>query len=91
MPEMFIDEHAFDYSSPLLYDEYDDDLFEVESNTENVYDDPFYSKGEKTKESKLLIDELDLPSDSLPSSEYDLILSEDFPRLMLCPQPTTRT
>nr|GEW01411.1 hypothetical protein [Tanacetum cinerariifolium] len=30
------------------------------------------------KESKLLIDELDLPSDSLPSSESDLILSEDF-------------
>nr|GEZ06731.1 reverse transcriptase domain-containing protein [Tanacetum cinerariifolium] len=26
MPEMFIDEHALDYSSPLLYDEYD--LFE---------------------------------------------------------------
>nr|GEW50837.1 hypothetical protein [Tanacetum cinerariifolium] len=33
MPEMFTDEHALDYSSPLLYDEYDDDLFEVESNT----------------------------------------------------------
>nr|GEV00904.1 reverse transcriptase domain-containing protein [Tanacetum cinerariifolium] len=30
--EMFIDEHALDYSSPLLYDEYDDDLFEVESS-----------------------------------------------------------
>nr|GEW37599.1 reverse transcriptase domain-containing protein [Tanacetum cinerariifolium] len=26
MPEMFIDEHALDYSSPSLYDEYDDDL-----------------------------------------------------------------
>nr|GEU70799.1 reverse transcriptase domain-containing protein [Tanacetum cinerariifolium] len=34
MPEMFTDEHAFDYSSPLLFDEYDDDLFEVESDTE---------------------------------------------------------
>nr|GEV07338.1 reverse transcriptase domain-containing protein [Tanacetum cinerariifolium] len=32
MPEMFIDEHALDYSSPPLYDEYDDDLFEVESS-----------------------------------------------------------
>nr|GFA17339.1 reverse transcriptase domain-containing protein [Tanacetum cinerariifolium] len=32
MPEMFTDEHALDYSSPSLYDEYDDDLFEVESS-----------------------------------------------------------
>nr|GEX53522.1 hypothetical protein [Tanacetum cinerariifolium] len=30
MPEMFTDEHALDYSSLLLYDKYDDDLFEVE-------------------------------------------------------------
>nr|GFD39602.1 hypothetical protein [Tanacetum cinerariifolium] len=27
MPEMFTDEHALDYSSLPLYDEYDDDLF----------------------------------------------------------------
>nr|GFC92357.1 hypothetical protein [Tanacetum cinerariifolium] len=54
MPEMFTDEHALDYSSPPLYDEYDNDLFKVESDTENVYDDPFDSKGEKIKESKLL-------------------------------------
>nr|GEZ09287.1 hypothetical protein [Tanacetum cinerariifolium]GEZ14424.1 hypothetical protein [Tanacetum cinerariifolium] len=82
MPEMFTDKHAFDYSSPLLYDEYDNDLFEVESDTEYVYDDPFESKGEKIKESKLLIDELDLPrsSDFLPSPEYDSFLFEDFPR-----------
>nr|GEZ65793.1 reverse transcriptase domain-containing protein [Tanacetum cinerariifolium] len=56
MPEMFTEEHALDYSSPPLYDEYDDDLFEVESDTEYVYDDSFDSKGEKIKESKLLID-----------------------------------
>nr|GFB79277.1 reverse transcriptase domain-containing protein [Tanacetum cinerariifolium] len=30
--EMFDDEHALDYSSPPLYDEYDNDLFEVESD-----------------------------------------------------------
>nr|GEZ19021.1 reverse transcriptase domain-containing protein [Tanacetum cinerariifolium] len=80
MPEMFIDEHAPDYSSPLIFDEYDDDLFKVESKTENVYDDPFESNGEKIKESKLLIDELDLSrsSDFLPSPEYDLFLYEDF-------------
>nr|GEX97076.1 reverse transcriptase domain-containing protein [Tanacetum cinerariifolium] len=78
MPEMFTNEHALDYSSPPLYDEYDDDLFEVESDTEYIYNDPFDSKGEKIKEPKLLIDELDLPSDFLPSSKYDSFLSEDF-------------
>nr|GEZ01386.1 reverse transcriptase domain-containing protein [Tanacetum cinerariifolium] len=78
MPEMFTIEHALDYSSPLLYDEYDDDIFEVKSNTENVYDDPFDSKGEKIKESKLLIDELDLFCDFLLPSEYDSFLSKDF-------------
>nr|GEZ69266.1 reverse transcriptase domain-containing protein [Tanacetum cinerariifolium] len=69
VPKMFTEEHALYYSSPSLFDEYDDDLFEDESDTENVYDDPFDSKGEKIKESKLLMDELDLPCDFLPSSE----------------------
>nr|GEU29600.1 hypothetical protein [Tanacetum cinerariifolium] len=78
MPEMFTDEHALDYSSPPLYDEYDDDLFEVESDTEYVYDDPFDSRGETIKEFKLLIDKLDLPSDFLPPCEYDSFLSRDF-------------
>nr|GEV64847.1 reverse transcriptase domain-containing protein [Tanacetum cinerariifolium]GEW28527.1 reverse transcriptase domain-containing protein [Tanacetum cinerariifolium] len=32
MPEMFTDEHALDYSSPSLYDKYDDDLIKVESS-----------------------------------------------------------
>nr|GFA91155.1 hypothetical protein [Tanacetum cinerariifolium] len=78
MPEMFTDEHALDYSSSPLYDDYDDDLFEVEPDTEYVDDDPFDSKGEKIKESKLLIDELDLSSDFLLSSEYDSFIFEDF-------------
>nr|GEZ98749.1 hypothetical protein [Tanacetum cinerariifolium] len=80
MPELFTDEHALDYSSLPLYDEYDDDLFKVESDTEYIYNDSFDSKGEKIKESKLLIDELDLPRSSnfLPSSEYDSFLSEDY-------------
>nr|GFA35293.1 reverse transcriptase domain-containing protein [Tanacetum cinerariifolium] len=85
MPEMFTDEHALDYSSPLLFDEYDDDIFKVKSDTENVYDDPFDSKGEKIKESKLLIDELDLPCDFLFPSKYDSILSEDFYRVDALP------
>nr|GEV59148.1 ribonuclease H-like domain-containing protein [Tanacetum cinerariifolium] len=81
MTEMFTDEHALDYSSPLIFDEYDDDFFKVESDTKNVYDDPFESKGEKIKESKLLIDELDLPCYFLPPSEYDSFISQDFSRV----------
>ncbi|GKE80645.1 hypothetical protein Tco_1550645 [Tanacetum coccineum] len=38
--EMFTDEHALDYSSPPLWDDYDDELFDLET----VNDDPFYSK-----------------------------------------------
>nr|GEV69509.1 hypothetical protein [Tanacetum cinerariifolium] len=78
IPEMFIDKHALDYSSPPIFDEYDDDFLEVESDAGYVYDDPFDSKGEKIKESKLLIDELDLPCDFLPPSEYDSFISQDF-------------
>nr|GEY14443.1 reverse transcriptase domain-containing protein [Tanacetum cinerariifolium] len=62
-----------------------DSIDQIESDTKNIYDDPFNSKGEKIKESKLLIDELDLPCDLLPSYEYDLILSEDFSRVDALP------
>nr|GEY84601.1 reverse transcriptase domain-containing protein [Tanacetum cinerariifolium] len=56
----------------------------VESDIENVYDDRFDSKGEKIKESKLLIDELDLPCD-FPPSEYDSFISQDFSRVDALP------
>nr|GEY57353.1 hypothetical protein [Tanacetum cinerariifolium] len=79
-PEMFTDEHAPDYSSPPIFDVYDDDFLEVESDADNFYDDPFDSKWEKIKESKLLIDELDLPCDFLPYSEYDSFNSQDYSR-----------
>nr|GEZ87667.1 hypothetical protein [Tanacetum cinerariifolium] len=49
MPEMFPDKHTLDYSSPPLFDEYDDDLFKVESDTEYTYDDLFDSKERKLK------------------------------------------
>nr|GEZ82848.1 hypothetical protein [Tanacetum cinerariifolium] len=60
------------------------DVQEVEFDTENVYDDPFDSNGEKIKESKLLIDELDFPYDFLPS-EYDSFVSQDFSRVDALP------
>ncbi|GJR73440.1 reverse transcriptase domain-containing protein [Tanacetum coccineum] len=80
IPEMFTDEHTLDYSSPPLYDDVDDDLVELESDNDDVYDDPFDSKEDKIKESKLLIDELDPPksSDFLPSPMCDSVLYEDF-------------
>nr|GEV59941.1 reverse transcriptase domain-containing protein [Tanacetum cinerariifolium] len=49
MTEMFTDEHALDYSSPSIFDEYDDNFLEVEFDAENVYDDPFDSKERKSK------------------------------------------
>nr|GEY41120.1 Gag-Pol polyprotein [Tanacetum cinerariifolium] len=84
-PEMFTDEHTPDYSSPPIFDVYDDDFLEVESDADNVYDDPFNSKGEKIKESKLLIDELDLPCDFLLYFEYDSFNSQDFFRVDVLP------
>nr|GEZ91967.1 reverse transcriptase domain-containing protein [Tanacetum cinerariifolium] len=73
-----------------LIDVHDDEFLEVESDTENVYDDPFDSKGEKIKESKLLIDELDLPCDFLPSSEYDSFPYEDFSRVDALPSTNNK-
>nr|GEX24844.1 reverse transcriptase domain-containing protein [Tanacetum cinerariifolium] len=85
--EMFTDEHTPDYSYPLKIDEYEDDFLEVESNSINVNDASFDSKEEKIKEFKLLIDELDLPCDFLPSSEYDSFNSLDFSRVDVLPSP----
>nr|GEX66339.1 uncharacterized mitochondrial protein AtMg00810-like [Tanacetum cinerariifolium] len=86
-PEMFNDEHAPDYSFSPRFDVYDDDFLEIESDADNFYDDPFDSKGEKIKESELLIDELDLPCDFLPYSEYDSFSSYDFFRDDDLPSP----
>ncbi|GJR01781.1 reverse transcriptase domain-containing protein [Tanacetum coccineum] len=92
--EMFTDEHTLDYSSPPLYDDVNDDLdysslplwddydelFDLETVNDDTYDDPFDSKEEKIKDSKILIDELDLPgsSDFLPFPECDSVFYEDF-------------
>nr|GFA25437.1 reverse transcriptase domain-containing protein [Tanacetum cinerariifolium] len=78
-PEMFTDKHAPDYSFSPRFDVYpDDDFLEIESDADNFYDDSFDSNGEKIKESELLIDQLDLPCDIIPYSEYDSFNSQDF-------------
>nr|GEW45019.1 hypothetical protein [Tanacetum cinerariifolium] len=56
----------------------------------NVYDDPFDSKGEKIKESKLLIDEIDIPCDFLLPSEYDSFISQDFSRVDALPSTNNK-
>ncbi|GKD47226.1 hypothetical protein Tco_1271871, partial [Tanacetum coccineum] len=71
-------------SSPTLIsleeNDYDDELFDLETVNDDTYDDPFDSKEEKIKDSKILIDELDLPgsSDFLPFPECDSVFYEDF-------------
>ncbi|GKE78845.1 hypothetical protein Tco_1544965 [Tanacetum coccineum] len=81
--KMFTDEHALDYSSPPLWDDYDDELFDLETVNDDTYDDPFDFEEEKMKESKLLIDELDLPesSDFLLFLECDSLFYEDFSKV----------
>ncbi|GJY59174.1 hypothetical protein Tco_0459066 [Tanacetum coccineum] len=78
--EMFTDEHALDYSSPPLWDDYDDNLFDHETVNDDTYDDPFNFKEETIKDSKTLIDELDplRSSGFLPFPECDLVFYEDF-------------
>ncbi|GJU27387.1 reverse transcriptase domain-containing protein [Tanacetum coccineum] len=78
--EMFTNKHALDYSSPPLWDDYDDNLFDHETVNDDTYDDPFDFKEEKIKDSKILIDELDPPrsSDFLPFPECDSVFYEDF-------------
>ncbi|GJU25354.1 hypothetical protein Tco_1163975 [Tanacetum coccineum] len=95
---MFTDEHALDYSSPPLYDDvdddldysspplwddYDDNLFDHETVNDDTYDDPFDFKEEKIKDSKILIDELDLPESNnvLLFLECDSVFYEDFSKV----------
>nr|GEW17217.1 reverse transcriptase domain-containing protein [Tanacetum cinerariifolium] len=77
-PEMFTDEQPPDYSFPPRFDVYHDDFLEIKSDANNFDDDFFDSKGEKIKESELLIDQLGLPCDI--HSEYDSFNSQDFSR-----------
>nr|GEV20051.1 hypothetical protein [Tanacetum cinerariifolium] len=85
---------AISYASSFLED-FDPPLYELSFFKEvprsktlllfSFENDPFDSKGEKIKESKLLIDELDLPIGFLPSSEYDSFLSEYFSKVDALP------
>nr|GEV87199.1 hypothetical protein [Tanacetum cinerariifolium] len=90
-PPEYDDDLQFDIESDLKEIEYllhhdpIKDIDSIKSDTENIYDDPFDSKGEKIKESKLLIYELDLPCDFLLPSEYDSCVSEDFSRVDALP------
>nr|GEV86374.1 putative reverse transcriptase domain-containing protein [Tanacetum cinerariifolium] len=84
---IFTDEQPPDYSFPPRFDVYPDDFLEIESDANNFDDDFFDSKGEKIKEFELLIDQLDLPCDIFPLSEYDSFNSQDFSRDDVLPSP----
>nr|GFA27646.1 reverse transcriptase domain-containing protein [Tanacetum cinerariifolium] len=93
-PPDYDDNHTCDIESDLreinffalpIFDVYPDDFLEIESDANNFDDDLFDSKGEKIKESELLIDQLDLPCDIL--SEYDSFASQDFSRDDDLPSP----
>nr|GEZ70488.1 hypothetical protein [Tanacetum cinerariifolium] len=81
---MFIDEQPPDYSFPPRFDVYPNDFLEIESDA-TFDDDSFDFEGEKIKEAKLLIDQIDLPCDIL--SEYDSFNSQDFSRDDVLPSP----
>nr|GEU28928.1 hypothetical protein [Tanacetum cinerariifolium] len=96
LPPEYDDNLQFDIESDLkeieflLYQDKDSSLKDsidqkVESDAGNDYDDPFDSKGEKIKESKLLIDKLDLPCNFLPPFEDDSFISQDFSRVDALP------
>ncbi|GJY24012.1 reverse transcriptase domain-containing protein [Tanacetum coccineum] len=82
IPEMFTDEHTLDYSSLPRYDDANDDLLTDSNEWGKIfYDDPFDSEENKSKVSKLLVDELDSTGSSsfLPHFlECDSVLYEDF-------------
>ncbi|GJU24207.1 hypothetical protein Tco_1162828 [Tanacetum coccineum] len=85
IPEMFTDEHTLNYSSLPIYNDANDDLFDLKTDSDEwgkiFYDDPFDSKENKIKVSKLLVDELDSIGSSsfLPRFlECDSVLYEDF-------------
>nr|GEZ39528.1 reverse transcriptase domain-containing protein [Tanacetum cinerariifolium] len=84
-PEMFTDKQPRNYSFPPRFDVYPDDFLEIESDADNFDDDSFDSKGEKIKESELLIDQLDLPCDI--HLEYDSFNSQDLSRDDDLPSP----
>nr|GEX40734.1 hypothetical protein [Tanacetum cinerariifolium] len=70
-PNPLLEELADELALITFPPKYDDDIqFDIE--------------GEKIKESKLLIDELDLPCDFIPS-KYDSLISQDFSRVDALP------
>ncbi|GJZ15803.1 reverse transcriptase domain-containing protein [Tanacetum coccineum] len=66
----FTDEHALDYSSPPLWDDYDDELFDLETVNDNTYDDPFYSKKRKIKCDLVFYEDFS-EADALPSTNNE--------------------
>nr|GEZ13890.1 hypothetical protein [Tanacetum cinerariifolium] len=94
MPKMFTDEHALDYSSSSLFDEYDDDHFEVEvdalpsTNNEDKVFNPGILIQEKlfeiitrvAKDKKLAISHASLMIEDFDPPLYELLFFKKVPR-----------
>ncbi|GKC54883.1 hypothetical protein Tco_1077628 [Tanacetum coccineum] len=87
-PEDMFTDDDLDNSSHPRYDDADDDLFYLKTDNDEwgkiFYDDPFDSKENKIKVSKLLVNELDSTGSSsfLPHFlESDSVLYEDFSKV----------
>ncbi|GJU28529.1 putative reverse transcriptase domain-containing protein [Tanacetum coccineum] len=63
---MFTDEHDLDYSSPPLWDDYDDNLFDHETVNDDTYDDPFYKNVKKATNASLILEDFNPPLYELP-------------------------
>nr|GEV21537.1 hypothetical protein [Tanacetum cinerariifolium] len=97
IPEMFIDEHTPDYSSPLRFDMYDDDFLEVEdddlSSTNNEYKvfNPGILIHEKSvkivtrvaQEKKLAISYASLVFEDFDPPFYEPLVFKDVPKSMM--------
>nr|GFC17751.1 hypothetical protein [Tanacetum cinerariifolium] len=94
MPEMFIDEHALDYSSPSIFDEYDDDFLEVEvdakpstNNEEKVFnlgilsqEKPFEIITRFAQDKKLAISNASLVLEDFDPPLYEPLFFKEVPR-----------
>nr|GEU71167.1 hypothetical protein [Tanacetum cinerariifolium] len=68
-PEMFTDEHTLDYSFPPIFDVYDDDFLEVESDADN--------------EKKLTISKASLVFEDFDPPFYEPLVFKDVPNLKM--------
>ncbi|GJZ63503.1 hypothetical protein Tco_0619924 [Tanacetum coccineum] len=81
LSEMFTDEHALDYSSPPLWDDYDDELFDLEtvdalSSTNN--EDKVFNPGILIHENLFDVTNCETPEKNVKKTTNAYLILEDF-------------